>query len=91
MNHCKFSKCTQGNPLYLLLCPYCNRRYCSKHLLPEIHGCGQKVKSVERGKRFADPEPTKMSDSEKELAQARLHQFLKHKREERKPQQKKKS
>ncbi|XP_072193027.1 DNA-binding protein SMUBP-2 [Excalfactoria chinensis] len=41
--HCKASVTTLGQ-----ICPYCNRRYCFSHHIPEVHSCGDKAKAHAR-------------------------------------------
>ncbi|KAJ8391365.1 hypothetical protein AAFF_G00089950 [Aldrovandia affinis] len=46
---CKASVLTIGQ-----LCPFCNRRYCLSHHIPEVHGCGDFAKAHARMGRSRD-------------------------------------
>ncbi|KAJ8252013.1 hypothetical protein COCON_G00213250 [Conger conger] len=46
---CKASVRTMGQ-----LCPFCNRRYCLSHHIPEVHGCGDLAKAHARIGRSRD-------------------------------------
>lgn len=51
-------------------CELCKKRFCFKHALPEVHGCGDAIKKEER-KKFMHPKPAKTVREEKELAEAK--------------------
>ncbi|KAK2493623.1 hypothetical protein MC885_008398, partial [Smutsia gigantea] len=40
---CGFAKCTASITTLGQFCPHCSCRYCLKHHLPEIHGCGERA------------------------------------------------
>ncbi|KAG5839939.1 hypothetical protein ANANG_G00210620 [Anguilla anguilla] len=46
---CKASVLTLGQ-----LCPFCNRKYCLSHHIPEVHGCGDQAKAHARIGRSRD-------------------------------------
>lgn len=37
---CTFAGCKEMVLAVLPCCEYCEGRFCTKHLLPEVHGCG---------------------------------------------------
>ncbi|XP_043923237.1 DNA-binding protein SMUBP-2 [Protopterus annectens] len=45
---CSFLKCKASVVTLGQLCMYCNKTYCLKHHIPEVHGCGDKAKSHAR-------------------------------------------
>ncbi len=45
---CAYLKCTKNVKLIGFKCPYCSRRHCVQHHLPEVHGCGDAIKSSAR-------------------------------------------
>ncbi|XP_042311748.1 DNA-binding protein SMUBP-2-like [Sceloporus undulatus] len=47
-NTCGFFKCKASITTLGQLCLHCNKRYCLSHLIPEIHGCGEKAKAHAR-------------------------------------------
>ncbi|KAJ8248898.1 hypothetical protein GJAV_G00228960 [Gymnothorax javanicus] len=49
MAKCKASVLTMGQ-----LCPFCNRRYCLSHHIPEVHGCGDSAKAHAKMGRSKD-------------------------------------
>lgn len=75
---CAYTKCKMKTNLMGQNCEYCRERYCFKHGLPEIHGCGEAVRKDER-KKFLHPEPAKTIRQREDLAKAktRLHVKLK--------------
>ncbi|KAM7346041.1 uncharacterized protein ACRADG_012062 [Cochliomyia hominivorax] len=77
-NLCDFARCKTKTNLMGQNCDYCQKRYCFKHGLPEIHGCGEAAKKNER-KLFLHPKPAKTIKQEEELEKAKkkLHAKLK--------------
>ncbi|XP_055384019.1 DNA-binding protein SMUBP-2 [Condylostylus longicornis] len=75
---CDFNKCKTKTNLMGQDCLLCKQRYCFKHNLPEVHGCGSAVKRDEREK-FLHPKPLKTIRQEQELkdAKKRLNSKLK--------------
>ncbi|XP_036391211.1 DNA-binding protein SMUBP-2 [Megalops cyprinoides] len=47
-NVCASAKCKASVQTLGQLCPFCNRRYCLSHHIPEVHGCGDKAKAQAR-------------------------------------------
>ena len=45
---CDFSRCKQKTVLMGQHCDLCKKRFCFKHGLPEIHGCGSAIRKFER-------------------------------------------
>ncbi|XP_055593588.1 DNA-binding protein SMUBP-2 [Uranotaenia lowii] len=77
-NTCDFKRCKQKTNLMGSDCEFCKQRFCFKHGLPEIHGCGDAVKRQER-EVFMHPLPAKTVQAQEDLkkAQTRLEQKLK--------------
>ncbi|XP_058062931.1 DNA-binding protein SMUBP-2 [Anopheles bellator] len=75
---CDFKGCKQKTNLVGTDCIYCRERFCFKHSLPEIHGCGEAVKRKER-EEFLHPITGKArrEKEDKQKAQTRLSQKLK--------------
>lgn len=69
-NLCDYGRCKAKTTLIGETCGYCNKRFCFKHNLPEIHGCGEAAKSHTR-KLFMNPKPAKTYRQEAELAKAK--------------------
>ena len=60
---CKFQNCPKNVSLLGVLCQFCKERYCTKHSVAEVHGCGEVAKlqsrkdlqqEVKRGGKCAD-------------------------------------
>ncbi|EAT42120.1 AAEL006313-PA [Aedes aegypti] len=75
---CDFKRCKQKTNMMGSDCGFCKQRYCFKHGLPEIHGCGEAVKRQER-EEFMHPLPAKTVQAQEDLkkAHSRLDQKLK--------------
>uniref|UniRef100_A0A182PXR6 AN1-type domain-containing protein n=1 Tax=Anopheles epiroticus TaxID=199890 RepID=A0A182PXR6_9DIPT len=75
---CDFKGCKQKTNLVGTDCSFCKDRFCFKHSLPEVHGCGEAVKRKER-ELFLHPMTGKAKAElyEKQKAQVRLTQKLK--------------
>lgn len=75
---CDQERCRTKTTLMYQDCEHCRRRFCFKHGLPEVHGCGEAVRRAER-ERFMHPVPAKTRQAEKDLkeAHARMEQKLK--------------
>lgn len=75
--HCAFARCKRKTNLMGQNCEYCRERYCFRHGLPEIHGCGEAIRHDER-KKFLHPEAVVTSRQREDLAKAkkRLHAKL---------------
>ena len=75
---CDYAKCKAKTTLMAQDCNFCKHRFCFKHGLPEIHGCGEAVKKLER-EEFLKPVPQKTIKKEQDLkkAHARMDQKLK--------------
>lgn len=56
--NCSHVKCRSKTTLVYHHCELCNKRYCIKHSLPEVHGCAEAAKVLER-KRFLEKEKAK--------------------------------
>lgn len=68
---CDFDKCKTKTNLIGQDCNLCKKRFCFKHNLPEIHGCGTAVKKEER-KNFLKPVPIKTVRAEEEHKKAHV-------------------
>ncbi|KAL5288786.1 hypothetical protein ACFFRR_009164 [Megaselia abdita] len=81
---CDFEKCKTKTNLIGQDCNLCKKRFCFKHNLPEIHGCGNAIKKEER-KNFLKPVPLKTIRAEEEhtKAKGRLDSKLKEMQETR--------
>lgn len=55
---CSHVKCHSKTTLAYHHCELCNKRYCINHSLPEVHGCAEAVKILER-KRFLEKDKAK--------------------------------
>uniref|UniRef100_A0A1I8Q9H4 AN1-type domain-containing protein n=1 Tax=Stomoxys calcitrans TaxID=35570 RepID=A0A1I8Q9H4_STOCA len=77
-NLCDYQRCKAKTSLIGQNCEHCAKRFCFKHALPEVHGCGEAVKRSER-KQFMHPKPAKTVKHEEELdkAKKKLHAKLK--------------
>lgn len=69
-NLCDFTRCKTKTNLMGQNCDYCSKRFCFKHGLPEVHGCGEAAKKNER-KLFLHPKPAKTIRQEEELEKAK--------------------
>ncbi|CAD7012128.1 DNA-binding protein SMUBP-2 [Ceratitis capitata] len=69
-NMCDYPRCKTKTKLMGQDCELCRKRFCFKHGLPEVHGCGEAVKREERVK-FLHPKPAKTIREEADLAQAK--------------------
>ena len=45
---CAFTKCPASTATLGQNCPFCARRFCLRHHIPEVHGCGDKAKARAR-------------------------------------------
>lgn len=70
-NLCDYQRCKEKTTLMGLDCAFCKKRFCFKHGLPEVHGCGEAVKQEER-KNFMKPKPLKTVRQEQDLAKAKV-------------------
>lgn len=80
-NTCDFGRCRMKTSLIGQDCTLCHQRFCMKHQLPEIHGCGTKIKKEQRTE-FLKPRPTlpisaALRRNEQKDAHSRLEQKLK--------------
>lgn len=77
-NLCDYARCKTKTSLMGQDCKHCNKRYCFKHGLPEVHGCGVEKKREAR-KEFLHPKPVKTIREEEELknAKKKLNEKLK--------------
>lgn len=75
---CDYKRCKQKTSMMGTSCEFCKQRFCFKHGLPEIHGCGEAVRKQER-EVFLHPLPAKTVQTQEDLkkAQNRLDQKLK--------------
>lgn len=78
-NTCDFVTCRHKTTIIGHDCNLCEQRFCMKHLLPEVHGCGGAVKKTERAEFLRiPPKPTpKQFVKDHNKAQKRLDQKLK--------------
>ncbi|XP_048886823.1 DNA-binding protein SMUBP-2 isoform X2 [Brienomyrus brachyistius] len=82
---CSFVKCKANVQTLGQLCPFCNRRYCLSHHIPEVHGCGGQAKAETRrrisreGVLYAGggPKDKSMDPSKKAYLQRKLDSKLK--------------
>lgn len=84
-NTCAFVKCKTKTNDIAIQCKYCNRRFCTSHGLPEIHGCGEAVRRDEK-RKYLHPE-TKLSNDAHQQASTKLNMKLKQLQQERKSRQ----
>ncbi|XP_017836772.1 DNA-binding protein SMUBP-2 [Drosophila busckii] len=77
-NLCDYPKCKTKTSLMGQDCELCKKRFCFKHGLPEVHGCGMEKKREER-KNFLHPKPLKTVRHEEDLknAKKKLNEKLK--------------
>lgn len=80
-NTCDFGRCRTKTSLIGQDCTLCQQRFCMKHHLFEVHGCGGAVKKEQRNE-FLKPRPTlpisaALRRNEQKDAHARLEQKLK--------------
>ncbi|XP_055693169.1 DNA-binding protein SMUBP-2 [Lutzomyia longipalpis] len=68
---CDYKTCKQKTSLMGQDCTYCRKRFCFKHGLPEVHGCGEAIKKDER-KKFMHPIPEKTRREQEDLAKLRV-------------------
>lgn len=65
---CSHVKCRRKTSLVYHHCELCNKRFCIKHSLPEVHGCSEAARIQER-ERFLEKEKAKahqlIADQEK--------------------------
>lgn len=81
-NTCAFAKCKSKTADFAITCKFCNRRFCTSHGLPEIHGCGEAVRREER-RKFVHPD-IKFNQEKHEKASTKLSMKLKQMQLERK-------
>ncbi|XP_026479097.1 DNA-binding protein SMUBP-2 [Ctenocephalides felis] len=84
-NTCVFKTCKTKTDLMGANCPHCTLRFCFKHSLPEIHGCGEAAKRDERRKWLHPTE--KLAESKKEEVKGKLDRKLKEMQQARKSKQ----
>ncbi|KAJ8919654.1 hypothetical protein NQ315_006181 [Exocentrus adspersus] len=82
---CHFTKCKNRTKDFAIQCKYCNKRFCTSHGLPEIHGCGEAVRRDEK-RKFLHPD-VKLSQEKHSQAQTKLTMKLKQMQLERKAKQ----
>lgn len=79
-NTCDFARCKVKTSLIYQDCKLCDQRFCMKHQLPEVHGCGGAARKTERTE-FLKPRTIPISAAlrrnEQKDAHARLEQKLK--------------
>lgn len=79
-NTCDFARCKTKTSLIYQDCKLCDQRFCMKHQLPEVHGCGGAIKKTERNE-FLRPRTIPISAAlrrnEQKDAHTRLEQKLK--------------
>lgn len=80
-NTCDFGRCRTKTSLIGQDCTLCQQRFCMKHQLPEIHGCGGAIRKEQRTE-FLKPRPTlpisaALRRNEQKDAHSRLEQKLK--------------
>lgn len=82
-NTCDFGRCRMKTSLIGQDCTLCQQRFCMKHQLPEVHGCGGAIKKLEKEqrreflKRPTLPISAALRRNEQKDAHARLEQKLK--------------
>ncbi|CAH2001811.1 unnamed protein product [Acanthoscelides obtectus] len=81
-NSCSFEKCKARIELFAIECKFCDRRFCTSHGLPEIHGCGEAVRREEK-RKMMHPN-AKLNQEMISQAHTRLNMKLKQLRMERK-------
>lgn len=88
-NMCDYSKCKTKVKLVGQTCDFCKKRFCFKHNLPEVHGCGEAIKTEERHK-FMHPSVEKVlrKGQDHNKAQTRLAEKLNQMELARKPKAK---
>ncbi|XP_012253072.2 DNA-binding protein SMUBP-2-like [Athalia rosae] len=80
---CAMSGCKRSTELIQFDCEFCKSRYCLKHGMQEIHGCGEAVRKKER-KEFTHRKPEVCEKKDKEKFARKLKQL----EEARKPKKK---
>ncbi|XP_017865046.1 PREDICTED: DNA-binding protein SMUBP-2 [Drosophila arizonae] len=77
-NLCDYPRCKTRTSLMGQDCEHCSKRFCFKHGLPEVHGCGE-IKKREARKEFLHPKPLKTIRQEEEHknAKKKLNEKLK--------------
>lgn len=80
-NTCDFQRCRVKTSLIGQDCRLCKQRFCMKHQLPEVHGCGNAIKKTERTEftrpRQSLPISAALRRNEHKDAHTRLEQKLK--------------
>uniref|UniRef100_A0A6M2DCI4 Putative product n=1 Tax=Xenopsylla cheopis TaxID=163159 RepID=A0A6M2DCI4_XENCH len=84
-NICVYKTCKTKTDLMGANCPHCTLRFCFKHSLPEVHGCGEAAKRDERRKWLHPTE--KLAESKKAEVQGKLDRKLKEMQQARKSKQ----
>ncbi|KAH8237321.1 hypothetical protein KR038_009771, partial [Drosophila bunnanda] len=69
-NLCDYPRCKTKTSLMGQDCQHCKKRFCFKHGLPEVHGCGEEIKRDER-KKFLHPKPAKTIRQEEDVKNAK--------------------
>ena len=73
---CTFDRCKKSVLTLVQICKFCRRRFCLKHGLAEIHGCGEAAKidarrSLERNNGKTRPKP--LNDIQKGSVKKKLN------------------
>lgn len=83
-NTCDFGRCRMKTSLIGQDCTLCQQRFCMKHQLPEVHGCGGAIKKEQQQKQRSEflkrptlPISAALRRNEQKDAHARLEQKLK--------------
>ncbi|OQS07379.1 DNA polymerase alpha-associated DNA helicase A [Thraustotheca clavata] len=58
-NNCSFLRCKQNTSLMGSICRFCNLKFCYNHGQPEVHGCGDAVRTFERERAALQSTPIK--------------------------------
>lgn len=75
---CDYARCRTKTSLMHMDCSHCQLRYCIKHGLPEVHGCGEAIKRQEQADfRHPVPHKTKQAEKDLNLARQKMEQKLK--------------
>ncbi|KAJ4460053.1 hypothetical protein PAPYR_3770 [Paratrimastix pyriformis] len=92
-HRCHQPGCTSVSLLTTLQCDHCREYFCTRHQLPEVHGCGgaarqQAHTEFKRDQRQPTGSAEPMSDQQRQVLQSQLRSNIKAKQEARKKKKK---
>lgn len=53
-NTCRYTECKKNVSMLGMRCEHCHHRFCTSHMIPEVHGCGVEAKRKARDAMMRD-------------------------------------